>query len=70
MEVRAVQESADTIYLVLPRASAVGEGEELSDLELEVVAGGDTTTSLLVWGCAKRRRRLVRRCVRGAAVEA
>ncbi|HYQ84311.1 MAG TPA: NHLP leader peptide family RiPP precursor [Rubrobacter sp.] len=41
-EVRVVQESADTIYLVLPFASAVGEGEELSDRELEGVAGGDS----------------------------
>jgi hypothetical protein len=40
VEVRAVQESADTIYLVLPSTSAVGEGGELSDRELGVVAGG------------------------------
>jgi hypothetical protein len=40
--VRVVEESADTIYLVLPFASAVGEGEELSDRELEAVAGGDS----------------------------
>jgi hypothetical protein len=31
MEVRAVEETPDTIYLVLPSASAVGEGVELSD---------------------------------------
>ena len=42
VEVRVVQESADTIYLVLPSASAVGEGGELSDEELEAVAGGGT----------------------------
>jgi len=42
VQVMAVEESADTIYLVLPSASPVaGEGGELSDLELEVVAGGD-----------------------------
>ena len=35
-----VQESQDTIYLVLPSASAVGEGGELSDKDLEDVAGG------------------------------
>ena len=36
-----VQESAQTIYLVLPSASAVeGEGGELSDEALESVAGG------------------------------
>jgi Nitrile hydratase, alpha chain len=40
VEVRVVQESAQTIYLVLPSASAVGEGEKLSDQELEAVAGG------------------------------
>jgi hypothetical protein len=42
VEVRVLEESADTIYLVLPFASAVGEGEELSDRELEGVAGGDS----------------------------
>jgi hypothetical protein len=40
VEVRAVEETADTVYLVLPSAAAVGEGEELSDRELEQVAGG------------------------------
>jgi hypothetical protein len=40
-EVRVVQESADTIYLVLPSASPIGEGGELSDEALESVAGGD-----------------------------
>jgi hypothetical protein len=40
-EVRVVEESADTIYLVLPSASALGDqGGELSDGELEAVAGG------------------------------
>ena len=42
-EVRVVEESADTIYLVLPSASALGDqGGELSDQELEAVAGGAT----------------------------
>ena len=41
VEVRVVEESADTIYLVLPSASVVGEGGELSDEALESVAGGD-----------------------------
>jgi Nitrile hydratase, alpha chain len=41
IEVRVVQESADSIYLVLPSASPlVGEGGELSEQELEAVAGG------------------------------
>lgn len=38
VQVRAMEASADTIYLVLPPPSAVGE--ELSDKELEAVAGG------------------------------
>ena len=40
VEVRVVEESAQTIYLVLPSATAVGEGGELSDRDLEAVAGG------------------------------
>jgi hypothetical protein len=40
VQVRAVEETADTIYLVLPGASPAGENNELSDLELETVAGG------------------------------
>ncbi|HEV8224122.1 MAG TPA: NHLP leader peptide family RiPP precursor, partial [Rubrobacteraceae bacterium] len=40
VEVRVVEESADTIYLVLPSASPVGQGGELSDQELDAVAGG------------------------------
>jgi hypothetical protein len=40
LQVTAVEETADTIYLVLPNASPVGEGGELSDRELEAVAGG------------------------------
>jgi hypothetical protein len=41
VRVRAVEESAYTIYLVLPSASALGEGGgELSEEELEAVAGG------------------------------
>jgi hypothetical protein len=40
VRVVAVEETADTIYLVLPSTSAVSEGEMLSDQELEAVAGG------------------------------
>ena len=39
VRVVAVEETADTIYLVLPSSSPVGEGGELSDRELEAVAG-------------------------------
>jgi hypothetical protein len=39
IEVR-VEESADTIYLVLPSTSPVGEGSDLSYQELDAVAGG------------------------------
>ena len=45
IEVRALEESADTIYLVLPFTPAVGEGGELSDEALEAVAGGDSKGS-------------------------
>jgi hypothetical protein len=41
VRVVAVEETAETIYLVLPSASSLGEeGDELSDRELEAVAGG------------------------------
>jgi Nitrile hydratase, alpha chain len=40
VEVRVVEESADIFYLVLPNASPVGQGSELTDRELEAVAGG------------------------------
>ena len=41
MMVRAVEETADTVYLVLPPASGAGaQGGELSDSDLESVAGG------------------------------
>jgi hypothetical protein len=41
VRVVAVEETADTIYLVLPGTPmAGGEGVELSDRELESVAGG------------------------------
>jgi hypothetical protein len=43
IEVRVVEESAQTIYLVLPSASVVGQGGELSEQDLEAVAGGAST---------------------------
>jgi hypothetical protein len=39
IEVRVVQESSDTIYLVLPSASAGGQGGSLSERDLEAVSG-------------------------------
>jgi hypothetical protein len=52
IEVRVVEESADTIYLVLPFTRAVGEGGELSDEALEAVAGGDSKGSGACTLCA------------------
>jgi hypothetical protein len=46
VQVMAVEETADTIYLVLPSASPVDAGGELSDQDLEAVAGGLDT----FWG--------------------
>lgn len=45
VQVVAVEESTDTIYLVLPSASPVGEDAELSDRDLEAVAGGWSLTT-------------------------
>jgi hypothetical protein len=55
VRVQAVEESADTIYLVLPSNSpiAAAEGAELSDQELESVAGGWASTSFYTCqGCS------------------
>ena len=40
VRVVAVEETQDTIYQVLPGVSPAGEGDEISDQELEVFAGG------------------------------
>jgi hypothetical protein len=40
LRVVAVEETSDTIYLVLPSTSPVGEGGDLTDQELEAVTGG------------------------------
>ena len=50
VRVVTVEETADTIYLVLPSTPIAGtEGVELSDRELESVAGGGTESGN--WGC-------------------
>ena len=41
VEIRAVEETPDTVYLVLPGRPADIESGELSDRELESVAGGE-----------------------------
>ena len=43
MQVKALEETADTIYLTLPYV-APGAGAELSDTDLEQVAGGKKDT--------------------------
>ena len=45
-----MEETAETIYLVLPGASAPGgQGGSLSERELEAVAGGEDATSDVHW---------------------
>jgi hypothetical protein len=62
VRVVAVEETADTIYLVLPSASPLGEGGELSDRELEAVAGGwDAQTAGLT--CTVQQTRCGVECV-------
>jgi hypothetical protein len=47
VQVIAVEETAQTIYLVLPSSSPLGgEGGELSEQDLEAIAGGGAT----FWG--------------------
>ena len=52
VEVRAVEETADIIYLVLPSASPLGEGGELSNQELEDVSGGKSAVTYCYGTCA------------------
>jgi hypothetical protein len=40
LEVKVLEESKNTLYIVLPRVPAAVGGGELSDNELEAVAGG------------------------------
>jgi hypothetical protein len=52
VEVRAVEETPEIIYLVLPSASRVGRGGELSDQELEDVSGGTGAFTVCDPSCA------------------
>lgn len=55
LRIEAVEETADTIYLVLPSASAVGEGGgALSDQALEAVAGGYGADTSSLFSCFPR----------------
>jgi hypothetical protein len=49
---RVVKETPDTIYLVLPSASRVGEGGSLSDEQLDAVAGGIDVPTLDALTCS------------------
>jgi hypothetical protein len=40
LQVHVVEETPNSIYVVLPQASSRGSGGELSDQDLEAVAGG------------------------------
>jgi Nitrile hydratase, alpha chain len=51
VDVRVLQQSQDTIYLVLPSASVGSQGGELSDQDLEAVAGGILAETLNI-SCA------------------
>jgi hypothetical protein len=46
VQVRAVEETVETIYLVLPSGSPAEKSSELSDQDLQEVAGGQVIT----WG--------------------
>jgi hypothetical protein len=45
IQVQVVEETADTIYLVLPSAPPIGEAGELSERQLEALAGGEVAWS-------------------------
>ncbi len=58
LEVRVVEETPTTAYIVLPTGPVAGPGEELSDADLERAAGGSDITGwatcladLVTWSC-------------------
>ncbi len=44
IKIKVLEESADEVYLILPRAPEYEKAAELSDAELDEVAGGTVTT--------------------------
>lgn len=50
IEIRAVEETPDTVYILLPGRSADVRAGELSDRELESVAGGSGDEWSAGWG--------------------
>ena len=64
VRVLAVEETADTIYLVLPSSSPLGEeGSELSDQELEAVAGAGWDAQTAGLTCTVEQTRCGVECV-------
>ena len=53
VRVEALEETADTVYLVIPPSSLVGGGGELSDEQLQTVAGGECEWGTLTPSCTE-----------------
>jgi hypothetical protein len=55
VEIRVIQENPTTLYLVLPMKPVVTNGEELSEEQLESVAGGFCVIPIAksIWGGIK-----------------
>lgn len=51
VEIRVVEETPDTIYLVLPPRAWTSQEGELSERELEAIAGGFGTPDVIPGGC-------------------
>ena len=52
VQIRAVEETPETVYLVLPPSQAEGQSGGLSDSELESVAGGQPAEMTTETTCA------------------